>query len=53
MDSGQLVNNASHTYVCSNSLFMCQDENKNEGENQSIRSFWNLCVTNEQILQCI
>ena len=36
-----------------NSLFMCQDENENEDENQSVRSSWNLCVTNEQILQCI
>ena len=32
---------------------MYQDENENEDENQCVRSFWNLCVTNEQILQCI
>ena len=34
---------------------MCQDEdkNKNEDENQSFGSFWNLCMTNEPILQCI
>ena len=32
---------------------MYQDENENEDENQSVRSFWNLCMTNEQILQCI
>ena len=32
---------------------MYQDENKNEDENQYVRSLWNLCVTNEQILQCI
>ena len=35
------------------SLFMYQDENENEDENQSVGSFWNLCVTNEQNLQCI
>ena len=32
---------------------MYQDENENEDENQCVRSLWNLCVTNEQILQCI
>merc|ERR1711923_198613 len=35
----------------SNSLFMCQD--KDEDENQSFGSFWNLCMTNKPILQCI
>ena len=30
---------------------MCQNEN--EDENQSFGSFWNLCMTNEPILQCI
>ena len=34
-----------------NSLFMCQDEDENEDENQSFGSFWNLCATNEPILQ--
>merc|ERR1712079_180786 len=33
------------------SEFMCQDEN--EDEQQSFGSFWNLCMTNEPILQCI
>ena len=32
---------------------MYQDKNEDEDENQCVRSFWNLCVTNEQILQCI
>ena len=32
---------------------MYQDENENEDENQCVRSLRNLCVTNEQILQCI
>ena len=32
---------------------MCQDENENEDENQSFGSFWNLCMTNEPIFQCI
>ena len=27
------------------SLFMCQDEDENEDENQSFGSFWNLCMT--------
>ena len=31
------------------SLFMCQEENENEDENQSFGS----CVTNEPFLQCI
>ena len=35
------------------SLFMCQDEDENEDKNQSFGSFWNLCMTNEPILQCI
>ena len=39
--------------VSSNSLFMCQDEDENEDEHQSFGSFWNLCMTNEPILQCI
>ena len=30
---------------------MYQDEN--EDENQSVRSFWNLCVMNEQMIQGI
>ena len=30
---------------------MCQNEN--EDENQSFGSFWNLCMTNKPILQCI
>ena len=34
-------------------VFMCQDENKNEDENQGFGSFWNLCVTDESIFQCI
>ena len=38
---------------CPNSLFMCQDEDENEDENQSFGSFWNLCMTNEPILRCI
>ena len=37
----------------SNSLFMCQDEDENEDEHQSFGSFWNLCMTNEPILQYI
>ena len=32
---------------------MCQDEDENEDEHQSFGSFWNLCMTNEPILQCI
>ena len=36
-----------------NSQFMCQDEDENEDKNQSSGSFWNLCMTNEPILQCI
>ena len=32
---------------------MCQDGNENEDKNQSFGSFWNLCMTNELILQCI
>ena len=32
---------------------MCQDENENEDENQSFGWFWNLCMTNEPILQSI
>ena len=32
---------------------MYQDKNENDDENQSVCLFWNLCVTNEQILQCI
>ena len=40
-------------YVCTYSLFMCQDEDENEDENQSFGSFWNLRMTNEPILQCI
>ena len=35
------------------SLFMFQDEDENEDEHQSFGSFWNLCMTNEPILQCI
>ena len=31
---------------CSYSLFMCQDEDENEDENQSFGLFWNLCMTN-------
>ena len=37
------------TQRSSNSLFMCQDED----ENQSFGSFWNLCMKNEPIIQCI
>ena len=29
------------------------DEDENDDENQSLGSFWNLCMTNEPILQCI
>ena len=32
---------------------MLQDEDENEDKNQSFGSFWNLCMTNEPILQCI
>ena len=32
---------------------MCQDEDENEDRNQSFCSFWNFCMTNEPILQCI
>ena len=39
--------------MITNSLFMCQDEDENEDEHQSFGSFWNLCMTNEPILQCI
>ena len=35
------------------SLFMCQDEDENEDNNQSFGSFLNLCMTNKPILQCI
>ena len=31
----------------SNRLFMCQDENENEPEDESFRSFWIKPVTNE------
>ena len=41
------------TPYCAYSLFMCQDEDENEDEHQSFGSFWNLCMTNEPILQCI
>ena len=34
----------------SNSLFMCQDEDENEDENQSFGSFWKVCMTNAPIL---
>ena len=30
-----------------------EDKDKNEDEYQSFGSFWNLCMTNELILQCI
>ena len=42
---------SAHNYAYS--LFMCQDENENEDENQSFGSFWSLCLTNEPMLQCI
>ena len=32
---------------------MCQDEDENEDEHQSFGSFWDLCMTNEPILQYI
>ena len=32
---------------------MCQDVDKKKDENQSFDSIWNLCMTNEPILQCI
>ena len=35
------------------SLFMCPDEDENEDEHQSFGSFWNLCMMNKPILQCI
>ena len=35
------------------SLFICQDKDENEDENQSFCSLWNLCMTNEPILQYI
>ena len=38
---------------CTYSLFIYQDENEDEDENQSFGSFWNLCVTKEPIFQCI
>ena len=33
-----------------NSLFMCQDEDENEDEDQRFGSFWKYCVTNKPIL---
>ena len=33
--------------ACVNRLFMCQDENENEPEDESFRSFWINPVTNK------
>ena len=37
----------------SDSLFTCQDEDENEDKNKSFGMVWNLCMTNELILQYI
>ena len=43
------------TAISGITIFLClllfQDEDENKDENQSFGSFWNLCMTNELILQ--
>ena len=46
-DRYPLNSNKKYVLLGTNRLFMCQDENENEPEDESFRSFWIKPVTNK------